>query len=139
MLGVGTGNRPRLELTVSDLYKLLVLGRRLSSHTRQNSCKPRATVGTEPDKRTHATHSCSAHNRCVCGHGNIMRNGSVGESLHSMWEALGLSPSTASNNNDSNYVDDDHSGPGGGTVHFSRHNDPSMGIECLSDTPGVCE
>lgn len=75
-----------------------------------------------------------------------MRNGSVGESLHSMWEALGLNPRTASNNNDSNCLDGDHNAPGGGTAHFSHHNDPSMGMafsegsrstECLSDTPGV--
>lgn len=39
------------------------------------------------------------------------------ESLHSMWEALGLSPSAASNNNDSNYLEDDHNATGGGTAH----------------------
>lgn len=39
------------------------------------------------------------------------------ESLHSMWEALGLSPSTVSNNNDSNYLEDDHNATGGGTAH----------------------
>lgn len=34
-----------------------------------------------------------------------------------MWEALGLSPSAASNNNDSNYLEDDHNATGGGTAH----------------------